>query len=96
VLRVTQGGSLRLTSGALERAEYWRVATPVEVAAWDAHTAAQAVADRVAGHMAACPQTRAGWGSESAEVVRRRAAAVLAWAGRLAELQEACQPTKGA
>jgi hypothetical protein len=112
VARVTPGGSLRLTTGELERAERWRVATPAEVAAWDAHTAEQAVAERAARHMAACPQTRPGFGVgvEPAKVVRPRAAAVLAWAGRLAELQaqleaamsaaavalEACQPTKGA
>jgi hypothetical protein len=106
VARVTPGGSLRLTSGALERAEFWRVATPAEVAAWDAHTAARAAADVVAGHMAACPSL-SSWGPEPISAVQRRAAAVLAWAARLAELHaqleaamgaaavalEACQPT---
>ena len=106
VARVTPGGSLRLTSGALERAEYWRVATPAEAAAWDAQTTARARADVVAGHMAACPSLSI-WGSQHVDDVRQRAAAALAWAARLAELHaqleaavaaaavalEACQPT---
>jgi hypothetical protein len=96
VMRVTQGGSLRLTSGVLERAEYWRVATPAEVAAWDAAVAAQAAADVVAGHMAGCPQTRAGYGLQALDTVRRRAAAVLAWAGRLAPLQAQLEAAMGA
>jgi hypothetical protein len=112
VMRVTAGGSLRLTSGKLERAEYcWRLASPVEVAAWDAAVAAQAAANMVAGHMSRCPRTATGWGGQRvAAEVGRQAAAVLAWAAPLAELQaqleaamgaaavalEACQPTKGA
>ncbi len=89
VARVTPGGSLRLTSGALERAEYWRVATPAEVAAWDAHTAAQAVAGTVARHMMRCPPTAAGW-------VIELQARLEAAAGATAVALEACQPTKGA
>lgn len=95
VARVTPGGSLRLTSGALERAEYCRVATPAEAAAWDAQTAVRAAADTVAGHMAACPSL-SSWGPESIYAVRQRAAAVLAWAGRLAELQAQLEAAAGA
>lgn len=97
VARVTQGGSLRLTTGELERAERWRVATPAEVAAWDTAAAAHAAADTVAGHMMRCPPTAAGWVIERpAAEVAQRAAAVLAWAGRLAELHAQLEAAMGA
>lgn len=103
--RVTPTGRIRLRSGVLDSADYWRLATPAEIAAYEARRDLERLATSVKAHLDAAPTVRT-WGAVSPRDVAALADAAMEWSDKLRALRadlaravaaadaalEACQP----